>query len=706
MVTRRMTPIGKPPMRAEGGNGILRPSGRIGPDGVEYVGTPVPINPGDWRAPAPVQAHFERDVAISGSILDQVVPMVYGSVTVGGQIGAYYYNSTTKVINLGIVFAYGEQHSISTSTTYVNGEVITSATGVTNEAVAVGDGSTTLSTVLTGMTGWTAADTTLWKSLAHAVCTINCSSSQIPAALVFTSKLGGRKCTPIGGGTAAVSANPAVIAYDILTSADWAGLSTAKIDEDSFLAVAAWCDEVMGDSSKRYEFNGVLRERDPWDALKIVLGHCLAYPYITTDGKVALWCDMMPAAVTGEWSASASATITEDSTAGAATTELTAGDYVYVGTNLRRVSSVTNDDTVVLDSAVTVSGVAVRPLSGVYIKKYDWVAPPAASESNLLQTPDQYRLRFADDDAKGSHEVLVSYGAGTTKIIETQLVGCTSASVATRIGETHLKVAHLEPFFWGGVVGNATAGALEPGDVVLFDDDLLTMQAARVLPPLQARPDGTYVIQLREFDPSAYSDSTDTTDTLPSLGTAWTSAGAPVFSAIHTYYSGTIYDGVTYDGSGRQVFGDGDAASTVTGTQVRLPNNVPLYGLKTGGTTVGLVMCDSSDRIVLGDGSEECYINTSGDIIVPDAFTISAGFTSKDAVIENDATYFTVGVGNRVTRLTGGNGVRIGINSTAAADPTTTNFPSGYGGIHKNSSSGTVYFAYNDGGTIRKVALS
>ncbi len=46
--------------------------------------------------------------------------------------------------------------------------------------------------------------------------------------------------------------------------------------------------------------------------------------------------------------------------------------------------------------------------------------------------------------------------------------------------------------------------------------------------------------------------------------------------------------------------------------------------------------------------------------------------------------------------------------TSAAADPTTTEYPNdGDAGIHKNTSSGNVYLAYNDGGsTIVKVQLT
>lgn len=45
--------------------------------------------------------------------------------------------------------------------------------------------------------------------------------------------------------------------------------------------------------------------------------------------------------------------------------------------------------------------------------------------------------------------------------------------------------------------------------------------------------------------------------------------------------------------------------------------------------------------------------------------------------------------------------------SSSAADPTTTELPaSGDTGIHKNTASGAVFLAYNDGGAIKKVALT
>jgi hypothetical protein len=699
----------------------FKPAGSdAGVPGVSAVPDP-PHPPSPPPPKPPTRAEIERIIGTSGTILGKTIPMCYGTKTLVGHIGAWEYSSPN--LDLGIIFAFGEQNSIATGTTKINGEVITSATGISNESVHVGDGTTAISAILTGMTAWTADDTTKWKNYAHAVMRIDCKRAKLPGSFTFTSKLGGRKVTPIGGGAAAVSENLAVIGYDVMTSSDWAGVATTKINETSWGLFEDWCNEVMADASKRYEFNGAIHERNPDKALAEVLGHGLGKPYIDTDGKLAIWGEMAPAHITGDWSASASATITEDASGGAATTELAVDDYVYVDTNLRRVSSITDDDTVVLDSAVTVSGVRVRPISNVYVKKHQWVFPPAASESSLLQTPDKYRVRFEDEDNLGSHEVTSTYGAGTDKIIEAYLPGCASAGVAARHAETTLKVAHLQPFYWSGVVANNIGTQLEPGDVLLFDDDMLTMQPARVLPPIQARADGTYLLTLREYDPAAYSDSTDTTDTVPNLGTGFASNVAPVMTYISTVYSSTTYSliGMGTSGiyQGRVTVGDTGRETVLGSNDVRLPNNVPYYALTTGGTAVGLLKMNTSNEIQLGDGSYNIFLN-SPDLILVDDGSITGGHASPVQLLKWETTPSNaVKVGNTTydTLIYANSGVSIEGNLTIKGGSlystfkgcwskstgvlTTTELPSSKDwGICYNSTTPGVGLFFNWSGTI------
>lgn len=52
-------------------------------------------------------------------------------------------------------------------------------------------------------------------------------------------------------------------------------------------------------------------------------------------------------------------------------------------------------------------------------------------------------------------------------------------------------------------------------------------------------------------------------------------------------------------------------------------------------------------------------------------------------------------------------GLRLRGRTSSSADPTTTEYPSdGDYGIHKNTTSGSVFLAFNDGGTIRKAQLT
>jgi len=70
-----------------------------------------------------------------------------------------------------------------------------------------------------------------------------------------------------------------------------------------------------------------------------------------------------PSAMADTWSATASKTITADTTSGDATTYLTANRPVKVGKHIVNVDTITDDDTVVLTTAVTVSGATVYRLN-------------------------------------------------------------------------------------------------------------------------------------------------------------------------------------------------------------------------------------------------------------------------------------------------------------------------------------------------------
>jgi hypothetical protein len=310
------------------------------------------------------------------------------------------------------------------------------------------------------------------------------------------------------------------VAFDILTNSIWKGLPPSDIDiaeGGSWWRWADYCDEEVQGSTARCHFQGPLSTRDPDEALAEVLRHGLAHRYYSVDGKIKVWHEGLPPAITGSWSASGITTITEDTTSGEATTELAVGDLVYVGTDLREVQTIIDDDNFTVESAVTQDGVRVRTTSNVYIKKEHWLAPPAGNETPVYEIPDEVIVRYTvEDEMSGSQYPQIGDVTGD-KRIEFGLQGCANAGMARRWSETFKGIQQLEVFFWNGTVQGIGA-PIEPGDILFFDDDILTRQPVRAIDPIVWEPDaGLYRLHLREFDPNAYSEATASDDTPVSI---------------------------------------------------------------------------------------------------------------------------------------------------------------------------------------------
>ena len=99
-----------------------------------------------------------------------------------------------------------------------------------------------------------------------------------------------------------------------------------------------------------------------------------------------------PGPITGLWTAAAS-TITEDGSAGAALTEVFAGDFLMIGAGLHLVASVTDDDTIVLATAPTATSVTVIHEYG----GFDFTVTPG--NDGLLDRPIFAELKHSDDGA-------------------------------------------------------------------------------------------------------------------------------------------------------------------------------------------------------------------------------------------------------------------------------------------------------------------
>ena len=271
---------------------------------------PIDISGYLFRTQESASSRPDRSISASSTILGNSVPDVFGEVEVTGYLGAINYASGS--LTVGVVFALGEQDSISSIK--INGDLATGLSWVTvaptGAQVHVGDGSTTLSTYLTSISGWSADDTTLWKSLAHCVILISTEDASVPGSLTVTATLGGKKFSDFRTSTTDVHTNPIDIAYYLRTDGNWLENAATRIDSTSWERVADWCDEVMADSSLRYTFIGRVDRRDPDGALSDVLGSVLASEYVGPDGKIRLWCEMLPPLIPGDWTASASQTLT------------------------------------------------------------------------------------------------------------------------------------------------------------------------------------------------------------------------------------------------------------------------------------------------------------------------------------------------------------------------------------------------------------
>jgi hypothetical protein len=316
-----------------------------------------------------------------------------------------------------------------------------------------------------------------------------------------------------------------VLAYDVQTKDYWKGLAPARLDTDQWEPFADWCDDAMGDDSARFAFNGVIYQRDPEAAMTEILGHGFANTYFGADGKLKIWSEMEPEALTDVWSVDGT-TVTADASGGNATSKITpggVGGIVYIGTAVRTVLTIPNDDTFTIDSSLTESAKKVRPTSGVYIRKENWVQTPIGHNTPPGSIPDIVIVNHTQSNDWGSYRYPApgDIGGEDDKREEITFSGCTNASQAKRTSEMSRDLRLTQPFHWSAVA-DGTAAGLEPGDIFFFSDDSLTMQAARVLPPLVWLTGGGIAIDCRQYNPASVSLATEPNETPPTLDPGWT----------------------------------------------------------------------------------------------------------------------------------------------------------------------------------------
>lgn len=130
------------------------------------------------------------------------------------------------------------------------------------------------------------------------------------------------------------------------------------------------------------------------------------------------------------------------------------------------------------------------------------------------------------------------------------------------------------------------------------------------------------------------------------------------------------------------------------------------------GKSAGASIISGGGATLVGANAGNSYANmTDCTIIGSGADTSASGETGSIAigksVVSSGVNGLNIGNVIKGTMTSGGEVIRFTGSSSSSADPTTTELPNARDwGIHKNTTSGNVFIAYNDGGTIRKVQLT
>ena len=170
-------------------------------------------------------------------------------------------------------------------------------------------------------------------------------------------------------------------------------------------------------------------------------------------------------------------------------------------------------------------------------------------------------------------------------------------------------------------------------------------------------------------------------------------------------------DSIFYTNGGDIYLGTGAESGRITGRSGGSYCDLIQIG-GTGNMVVGSTTIDTdirADSLILLDQAVECdstlevggAANFESSITMPYNTNFRMdddGGTPVGLLVMTSNDLFRIGNASYKTGV-------LGISS-AAADPSTSHFGTGQWGVHKNTSSGITYFVYNDGGSIKKVALA
>jgi hypothetical protein len=321
------------------------------------------------------------------------------------------------------------------------------------------------------------------------------------------------------------STNPIVIAADIHHNAwHWEGRDFSILNEDNWTDWADWCDEVMSDDTKRWEFCGQIRDRKADAVVDQVLQHCFARR-VDYAGQIFIVGHKLPPALSGTWTASASATLT--GTSGNATNEIEAGDMLMFKLDSgtwtdAEVVSVGGANSITIDTAVTITDATLRKMSNVHIDVPDLMDEPIGKDLPQDAVPNYVVVNFVHPDTQKSIAHTVQIDAtppdeADAKISHVHLVGIKSESHAERVGRTLGYQNKFAPNGWSIVVRPGVAG-LFLGEVFRVTlGDGTDKQWVTALDRTD-NDDGTVSLFVEEFDPQMFSEDIAASGTPISIG--------------------------------------------------------------------------------------------------------------------------------------------------------------------------------------------
>jgi hypothetical protein len=209
------------------------------------------------------------------------VAMVFGKTCIGGNIIRTGDPKYVKVTNgyFGVIFGHCRGPINSFVETWIN-DIKWADLKPTNKWKYQYTGTTTQN----ADTNVFASGNMSYRGLAYTITKFG-ENDQVGITQTIRALIEGMKCTPIGGGAAVFTRNPVAILYHVLTQIE--GWAAGDIDEDSFNAAAAHCDEVpTGGSLPRYRFDFAFdRAYNLNDAKKFIWGSFNGCSFIS-QGKV------------------------------------------------------------------------------------------------------------------------------------------------------------------------------------------------------------------------------------------------------------------------------------------------------------------------------------------------------------------------------------------------------------------------------------